>query len=336
MGVNILAIESSCDDTSVAVLSDHRVLSNIISSQIIHKKYGGVVPEAASRIHMEMIVQCCNEALITSGLSLDQIQAIAVTRGPGLMGSLIVGLAYAKGLALSLGIPLIEVNHLQAHVYSVMMDQESLEFPILCLTVSGGHTQLCVLEEDLSLEILGQTIDDAAGEAFDKIGKLLQLPYPAGPLIDKMAKEGKAIYTFPKAKVGGHDFSFSGLKTSVLYFLQKQLLIDPEFITKEIHNLCASVQKVICDMLLEKTIESAEQYGIKSIGIAGGVSANSHIRTVFKNTCDAKGWNLYIPKISYCTDNAAMIGIVSLYKYQKRLFATMDISALARYSIKDS
>jgi N6-L-threonylcarbamoyladenine synthase len=328
----ILGIESSCDDTSVAVVRDGKILSNLTVSQWIHKKYGGVVPEAASRQHVESIVGLTKEALQLAGVEKNQLSAIAVTRGPGLMGSLLVGISFAKSLSLSLDIPLIEVNHLMAHINSLFID-DAPEFPLLSLTVSGGHTQLALLNSETNFTLLGQTLDDAAGEAFDKTGKLLGLSYPAGPEMDKLAKEGSVIFKFPIAQVPSYNFSFSGLKTAVLYFLQKAVNDNPQFIHQHLHDLCASIQYNIVESLVQKTKAAAIACNVKSIGISGGVSANSGIRNEFSKLCKQHGWKLLIPKLSYCTDNGAMIAITGYYKYLRNEFSKDDFVPLARFPI---
>ncbi len=328
----ILAIETSCDDTSVAVLRNTCVLSNITYAQIIHKQFGGVVPESASRKHLEAIITVCREALAVANVRFNDIDAIAVTQGPGLMGSLMVGVAFAKGLSFSLEVPLIGVNHLEAHMWSLFIDNLP-RFPQMCLTVSGGHTLLCILKADGIIQLLGQTQDDAAGEAFDKIGKLLGLPYPAGPEIDKLARKGTPRYAFPKAKMPGYQFSFSGLKTSVLYFLRENTAKDSNFISDNIHDLCASVQQNIVETLCEKLVKASEEFNIKEIGIAGGVSANSGLRLHIERLAAERNWNVIIPKISYCTDNAAMIGRLAFERLLNGSFAPDDMMPMARMPI---
>ncbi|MBK8955660.1 MAG: tRNA (adenosine(37)-N6)-threonylcarbamoyltransferase complex transferase subunit TsaD [Saprospiraceae bacterium] len=330
--ITILGIETSCDDTSVAIVQDGSVLVNLISSQWIHQKYGGVVPEYASRFHLESIVDLYEMALEKAGIEPGELSAVAVTRGPGLLGSLMVGLTFAKSICLSLDIPLIEVNHLQAHAYSLFIEQQPV-FPLLCLTVSGGHTQLLHISEDHEIRLIGQTVDDAAGEAFDKTGKLLGLPYPAGPEMDKLAKKGQAVFSFPPAQMPDYQYSFSGLKTAVLYFLQNQLKQDPEFINSNLEDLCASVQKVIIGMLLNKLKKAAIDLKVKSIGIAGGVSANSGLRSELQDLCTKHEWKLYLPSIAYCTDNAGMIAHLGYSKYKRGAFSDLGINALARYPI---
>ncbi len=329
----ILAFESSCDDTSVAVLGPTGILANITATQHSHAKYGGVVPEVASRAHMEYITSVTMEALDKAGTKITEVDAIACTAGPGLMGSLIVGLSFAKTLAQVLNIPLIDVNHMKAHILAHFIDQPTPKFPFLCLTVSGGHTQIVLVKDHLDMEILGTTIDDAAGEAFDKTGKLLGLCYPAGVHIDKLAKEGKPIYNFPEPNIDGLNFSFSGLKTSILYFLQKEMKTDSEFINKNLANICASVQDRIVTILLNKISSAAEQYNIQEIAIAGGVSANSGLRTALIDLAKINRWNVYIPKIEYCTDNAAMIAQTGYFQYLKGQFAELNITANPRLKI---
>lgn len=325
MPIHILAIESSCDDTSAAVLTDGRVISNVVASQEVHRKYGGIVPEVASRAHQENIVPVVEAALQESGLKREDLTAIAFTRGPGLMGSLIVGVSFAKGLALSLGLPLIEVHHMQAHVLAHFAEDPKPSFPFLCLTVSGGHTQIVQVNDYLEMEVLGQTRDDAAGEAFDKSGKLLGLDYPAGPRIDKLAREGKPVYEFPEPQIEGLDFSFSGLKTAILYFLRDQLKKDEHFIRDNLPDLCASIQQRIVSILMHKLIKAVEQTGITEVAIAGGVSANSALRTALEEEGQKRGWNTYIPRFEFCTDNAGMIAVAAYYKQRAGQFAGHDI-----------
>jgi N6-L-threonylcarbamoyladenine synthase len=337
MAVTILAIESSCDDTSAAVIRDGVALSNLIANQDIHMSYGGVVPELASRAHQSNIVPVTQQAIARSGISTEEISAVAFTRGPGLLGSLLVGTSFAKGFALAMDIPLIEVNHLQAHVLAhFILDKEGEgrvpSFPFLCLIVSGGHTRIVILKSHLEMEVIGNTIDDAAGEAFDKCGKIMGFPYPSGPIIDKLAAQGnKNAFRFAKPHVKGLDFSFSGLKTSFLYFLRDMLKTDPDFIEKNKADLCASLQNVIIEMLTGKLIKASEMTGIKDVGIAGGVSANSGLRNALTEISAKRGWNLFIPQFRYTTDNAAMIGITGYYKYLKGEFASHDVAPLARY-----
>jgi N6-L-threonylcarbamoyladenine synthase len=337
MAVTILAIESSCDDTSVAIIRDGYVLSNLIANQSIHMSYGGVVPELASRAHQANIVPVTNESIIKAGINITDINAVAFTRGPGLLGSLLVGTSFAKGFALALDIPLIEVNHLQAHVLTHFILEKGKEsrlpsFPFMCLLVSGGHTRIIVIKSHLEMEVIGNTIDDAAGEAFDKCGKVMGFSYPAGPLIDKLANDGnKNAFRFAKPSVKGLDFSFSGLKTSFLYFLRDRLKEDPDFIENNKADLCASLQNVIVSILIAKLVKAASLTGIHEIGIAGGVSANSGLRRGMKEEAEKRNWNLFIPELKYTTDNAAMIGITGYYKYLRGEFSGHEISPLARY-----
>lgn len=337
MAVTILAIESSCDDTSAAVIRDGYVLSNLIAGQEIHKSYGGVVPELASRAHQANIVPVVHEAIKNAGVNKDEISAVAYTRGPGLLGSLLVGTSFAKGFALSLGIPLIDVNHLQAHVlvhFIMKRDGNGVmpQFPFLCLLVSGGHTRIVLLRNHLEMEVLGNTIDDAAGEAFDKCGKIMGFPYPAGPAIDKMAAKGNSkAFKFSKPHVKGLDFSFSGLKTSFLYFLRDSIRSDADFIEHHRYDLCASLQHTIVTILVDKLVRASEETGVKEIGIAGGVSANSGLRKAVITEAKKHGWNLFIPDFSFTTDNAAMIGITGYYKYIRGEFSGQEVVPLARF-----
>ena len=326
----ILSIESSCDDTSAAVVKNGRVVSNKTANQAVHAQYGGVVPELASRQHLSNIIPVVDAALKEANISLNDIQAIGFTRGPGLLGSLIVGVSVAKALALSLHIPLIEVHHMQAHVLALFGADHAPSFPFLCLTVSGGHTQIVLVHDYTHMEILGTTLDDAAGEAFDKTGKLLGLPYPAGPLIDKLAASGSPIFIFPEPQVSDLDFSFSGLKTSILHFLQKQIKENPNFIQENINDICCSVQQTIVNILIKKITKASQNTGIKEIGIAGGVSANSFLRKQLTDTGRKNNWNIYIPPFEYCTDNAGMIGITAYYKYLKNDFADQSVTPLSR------
>lgn len=335
--VTILAIESSCDDTSAAIIRDGYALSNLIANQDIHQSYGGVVPELASRAHQSNIVPVTQQAISRAGISPEDINAVAFTRGPGLLGSLLVGTSFAKGFALARNIPLIEVNHLQAHVLAhFILDRDKPNrvpsFPFLCLIVSGGHTKIVLLRNHMEMETLGTTIDDAAGEAFDKCGKVMGFPYPSGPIIDKLAREGDSHkFKFAKPHIKGLDFSFSGLKTSFLYFLRDALKEDPDFIEKNKTDLCASLQHVIIDMLISKIVKAADITGITEVGIAGGVSANSGLRNAMKEQADKKGWNLYVPEFRFTTDNAAMIGITGYYKYLQGEFSDHNVIPLARY-----
>ena len=331
MSVNILAIESSCDETSAAVIRDGRVLSNLIATQKVHERYGGVVPEMASRAHMQNIVPVVDVALRDAGVDKKDIQAVAFTQAPGLIGSLMVGACFAKAYAQALKVPLIAVHHMQAHVLAHFIEDPKPEFPFLCLTVSGGHTQIVLCRDYLDMEVIGETLDDAAGEAFDKTAKMLGLPYPGGPLIDKFAQEGDPKrFSFPVSDMKGYDFSFSGIKTAVLYFLQKEKQRDADFVEKNICDICASVQFTIIRMLMKKLEQAADALEIKHVGIAGGVSANSGLRTALTETGARKNWKVYIPAFQYCTDNAAMIGITGYYKYLKGDFAALSISPTAR------
>lgn len=330
----ILAIESSCDETSAAVITNGKVLNNIIASQAVHHKYGGVVPELASRAHQRNIVAVVGEALEKSGVRMSELDAIAFTRGPGLMGSLLVGVSFAKGLALGLNKPLIEVNHMQAHVLSHFIEAPVPVFPFLCLTVSGGHTQIILVRDFLTMEVIGETRDDAAGEAFDKAAKILGLPYPGGPLIDAYAQQGNPkAFTFPETSMPGLDFSFSGIKTAFLYFLRDEKKKDADFVEKNLNDICASIQHHLVKMLVSRLAEASEQTGIQAIAIAGGVSANSGLRKELESLANKKGWNVYIPAFEYCTDNAAMIAMAAHYKFMKQEFCNLDVSPLARMPI---
>jgi N6-L-threonylcarbamoyladenine synthase len=342
MSIIILGIESSCDDTAAAVIKDGYLLSNVIASQDVHKAYGGVVPELASRAHQQNIIPVVDQALKRAGISKKDVSAIAFTRGPGLLGSLLVGTSFAKGMSLSLGIPLIEVHHLQAHIMVHFIKSEnpeirSPELPFICLLVSGGHTQLMLIRSHLDMEILGQTIDDASGEAFDKCAKLMGLPYPGGPYVDKLAAQGNPDrFRFGKPVVSGLDYSFSGLKTSFLYFLKDNLKIDPEFIEKNKADLCASLQKSIIDILLSKLIKASEETGIKTIALAGGVSANSGLRNAVQNEAKIRNWDTFLPEFRFTTDNAAMIAISGYYKFFEGNFSTLSVSPLARMDYERS
>lgn len=335
--IYILAIESSCDDTSAAVLQNSHVLSNVVATQKIHEEYGGVVPELASRAHQQHIVPVVHQALHRANIDKKLLSAIAFTRGPGLMGSLLVGTSFAKSLSMGLDVPLIEVNHMQAHILAHFIDDEKMTkptFPFLALTISGGHTQIVLVKDYFDMEILGETLDDAVGEAFDKSAKLLGLPYPGGPLVDRYAREGNPkAFPFPKPKVENLNFSFSGLKTSILYFVQKETAKNPNFIQEHRDDICASVQHTIIEILMDKVKKAVAQTGIKRVAIGGGVSANSGIRRALQQAETDWGWKTYIPKFEYCTDNAAMIGIVGFLKYQQREFADTNITAKARYII---
>lgn len=331
--VYILAIESSCDDTAVAVLKNKKVLSNIVANQKIHKQYGGVVPELASRAHQKNIIPIVEIALKESNVNKNQLNAIAFTKGPGLLGSLLVGVNFAKSLALSLGIPCIEVNHMHAHILSHFIENNKIipNFPYLCLTVSGGHTQLVIVKNYSSIEIIGKTLDDAAGEAFDKTAKILGIEYPGGPLMDKYAKNGNHLkFNFSKSKVPELNFSFSGIKTNVLYFVKDQLKIDKNFIENNLKDLCASIQHTIIEMLTEKLIVASKKTKINNIAISGGVAANSYLRNQLKKLAEKYNWKIFIPKTEYCTDNAAMIGLVAYLKYLNNQFSKINSTAKAR------
>ncbi len=327
----ILAIESSCDETSAAICKDGKILSNIIATQAVHEKYGGVVPELASRAHQQNIIPVVQEAIAGAKVNKKDIDAVAFTRGPGLLGSLLVGTSFAKGFALAKGIPLVEVNHMQAHVLAHFIDDPKPRFPFLCLTVSGGHTQIVLVRDYFDMEIVGETNDDAAGEAFDKTAKILGLPYPGGPLIDKYAREGNPhAFAFPEPQIAGLDFSFSGLKTSILYFVRDHVREDADFLEKNMNDICASVQYRIITILLNKLKKAARQFGIRDVSIAGGVSANSGLRSMLQEAAEQNGWNVFIPAFQYCTDNAGMIAIAGYYKFLQKDFAGQDIAPLAR------
>lgn len=327
----ILAIESSCDETSASVISNGKVLNNIIATQAVHEKYGGVVPELASRAHQQNIVAVVDAAMKEAGVSTAALSAIAFTRGPGLMGSLLVGVSFAKGMAIGLGIPLIEVNHMQAHILAHFIDEPSPTFPFICLTVSGGHTQLVLVKDFLTMEIIGQTQDDAVGEAFDKAAKLLGLPYPGGPLIDVHAQKGDAKrYVFTETIMPDLDFSFSGIKTQFMYFLRDEVKKDSNFIEKNLDDLCASIQSHLVGMLLKRLEKTCQQTGIARVAIAGGVSANSGLRKELERLAEKKQWQVFIPAFEYCTDNAAMIAMAAHYKFLKGEFSTLEVAPLPR------
>ncbi len=335
--IYILGIESSCDDTSAAVLCNDAILSNVVADQKIHTEYGGVVPELASRAHQQNIVPVVNQAIERAGISKDQLSAIAFTRGPGLMGSLLVGTSFAKSLAFGLDIPLIDVNHMQAHILAHFIEEEDHQkppFPFLAMTISGGHTQIVQVNSHFEMEVLGETIDDAVGEAYDKSGKILGLGYPAGPEIDKRAQLGNPkAYKFTKPKVDGLNFSFSGLKTAILYFVQRETKANPNFVEEHLNDICASIQYTIIGILMDKLKLAVKQTGIKHIAIGGGVSANSGIRKALKDAEKKHGWTTYIPKFEYTTDNAAMIAIVGYLKYLEKDFSDFDVMATARLKI---
>jgi len=331
----ILAIESSCDETSAAIIQNGKVLANVVNTQAVHEKFGGVVPELASRAHQQNIIPVVDLALAQAKIQKQDLKAVAFTRGPGLMGALLVGTSFAKSIALSLRIPLIEVNHMEAHILAHWIDSPQPDFPFLCLTISGGHTQIVQVDSPLEMKVLGKTIDDAVGEAYDKTAKILGIGYPGGPIIDKLAKEGdENRFEFAKSNVKGLDFSFSGIKTSILYFLQKEMKKNPNFIEENKHDLCASIQKCLVDMLTSKLKKAAFETGINQIGIAGGVAANSRVRSELERLGIKHGWKTYIPEFQYCTDNAGMIAIAAHYKYEKKIFTNQEITADPRLKIE--
>ena len=340
MSVIILGIESSCDDTSAAVIKDGYLLSNVVSSQAVHEAYGGVVPELASRAHQQNIVPVVHEALKRAGVTKEELSAVAFTRGPGLMGSLLVGVSFAKGFARSLNIPLIDVNHLNGHVLAHFIKAEGEEnrqpnFPFLCLLVSGGNSQIILVKAYNDMEILGQTIDDAAGEAIDKCSKVMGLGYPGGPIIDKLARQGNPkVFTFSKPHIPGLDYSFSGLKTSFLYSLRDWLKEDPDFIEHHKVDLAASLEATVVDILMDKLRKAAKEYKIKEVAVAGGVSANNGLRNAFREHAEKYGWDIFIPKFSYTTDNAAMIDITGYFKYLDRDFCSIDLPAYSRVTLE--
>ncbi len=329
--MNILAIESSCDDTSAAVIKNGKIYSNVVATQLIHREYGGVVPELASRAHQQNILKVVDQALSDANLTKKDLDAIGFTRGPGLLGSLLVGTSFAKAMALALSIPLIDVHHMHAHVLAHFIEDPKPPFPFLCLTVSGGHTQIIKVEAPDQMIILGQTLDDAVGEAFDKSAKLLGLPYPGGPLIDKYAKKGNPnAFTFPIPEIPELNYSFSGVKTAILYFLQKNVKENPSFIQDHLEDICASIQYTLITILLQKLKKASKTTNIRDIAIAGGVSANSGLRKTLQETAGKLNWNVYIPAFEYCTDNAAMIAMAAHFKYLKQDFADQSVSPLAR------
>ena len=340
MSVIILGIESSCDDTSAAVIKDGYLLSNVVSSQAVHEAYGGLVPELASRAHQQNIVPVVHEALKRAGVTKEELSAVAFTRGPGLMGSLLVGVSFAKGFARSLNIPLIDVNHLNGHVLAHFIKAEGEEnrqpnFPFLCLLVSGGNSQIILVKAYNDMEILGQTIDDAAGEAIDKCSKVMGLGYPGGPIIDKLARQGNPkAFTFSKPHIPGLDYSFSGLKTSFLYSLRDWLKEDPDFIEHHKVDLAASLEATVVDILMDKLRKAAKEYKIKEVAVAGGVSANNGLRNAFREHAEKYGWDIFIPKFSYTTDNAAMIAITGYFKYLDRDFCSIDLPAYSRVTLE--
>ncbi len=336
----ILGIESSCDDTSIGIANGRQIMANVTANQDIHREFGGVVPELASRAHQQNIIPVLKAALTKAKIQPNQLAAIAFTSGPGLLGSLLVGTSFAKSLAMALNIPLIEVNHMQAHILAHFIEQpgrQSPDFPFLCLTVSGGHTQIVKVKGHFDYELLGQTIDDAAGEAFDKSAKIMGLPYPGGPMIDQKAKSGDpSKFKFAKPKVEGYDFSFSGLKTSILYFLQKQMKLNPKFIEENEADLCASIQYTIVNILMTNLVRAAKDHNISQIAIAGGVSANSELRATLENLALINNWQIFIPDFEYCTDNGAMIAITGHYKYQLQQFSGINTVASARRHLTSS
>jgi N6-L-threonylcarbamoyladenine synthase len=327
----ILAIESSCDETSAAVLKDGKILSNVVATQAIHQKYGGVVPELASRAHQQNIIPVVDKSLADARVAQEQLSAIAFTRGPGLLGALLVGTSFAKAMALGLNVPLIDVNHMQAHILAHFIDDPHPGFPFLCLTVSGGHTQIVQVNDYLDMKIIGQTQDDAVGEAFDKAAKLLNLPYPGGPLIDTYAKSGNPLrFPFPEVEMPGYDYSFSGIKTAFMYFLRNQTTKEPDFVQQNLPDICASMQHTLVKILLTKLKRAAREIGIREIAIAGGVSANSGLRQALIQEGARQNWNVYIPEFEYCTDNAAMIAMAAYYKALQHQFCDQSVSALPR------
>jgi len=329
--MTILAIESSCDDSSAAVIINGILCSNIVASQAIHSKWGGVVPELASRAHQQYIVPVVAEALEKANITKNDLNAIAFTRGPGLLGSLLVGASFAKALAMGLDIPLIDVNHMQAHVLAHFIDDPKPNFPFLCLTVSGGHTQIVMVRSPVNMKIIGETQDDAVGEAFDKAAKLLGLPYPGGPLIDKYAKEGNPNrFEFPMVEMQGLNYSFSGIKTAFLYFLQKETKKNTNFVQENLTDICASMQNILIKILLQKLRKASKEYKIKEIAIAGGVSANSGLRSEIQKLGEIENWNVYIPAFQYCTDNAGMVAMAGHFKAEQREFCSQEVSPLPR------
>lgn len=338
MSVYILGIESSCDDTSAAIIEDDKLLANVIANQDIHSNYGGVVPEYASRAHQQNIIPVIEHALKIANISKKSINAIAFTRGPGLLGSLLVGTSFAKAFAMGMNIPLIEVDHIQAHVLAHFIKKNEEkdncpEFPFLCLVVSGGHTMIMIVKDYFEFEIIGETIDDAAGEAFDKAAKIMNLPYPGGVLVDKYGQLGNSQkFKFPVPKIKGLDFSFSGLKTSFLYFIRDQIKVNPDFIPENLNDICASIQFSIVDILINKLFDASNKTGIKNIAISGGVSANSYLRSRLKDGENKFGWKVFIPKLEYSTDNAAMVAIAGFFKYKQGKFSEQNISPYTRYN----
>lgn len=339
MSVTILGIESSCDDTSAAVIRDRVMLSNVIASQAVHEAFGGVVPELASRAHQQNIIPVVSEAIRRAGIDKKEIDALAFTRGPGLMGSLLVGTSFAKGFATALGIPLIDVNHLQAHVMAHFIkvdadDNDQPSCPFLCLLVSGGNSQIIKVKSYKEMEVLGQTIDDAAGEAFDKCAKVMGLGYPGGPVIDRLAKEGDPkAFSFNKPHIAGYDYSFSGLKTSFLYLLRDELKKNPDFISERKNDLCASLQATIVEILMDKLRKAVKDTGIREVAVAGGVSANSAVRQAFEDHAARYGWRVHLPRFSFTTDNAAMVAVTGYYKYLDKDFCSLDLPPFARVEL---
>lgn len=332
--VILLAIESSCDETSASVIINGQVVSNIVATQAIHTKFGGVVPELASRAHQKNILIVVEQALLKANITKNQLKAVAFTRGPGLLGALLVGASFAKGMALTLNIPLIEINHMQAHVLAHFIEDPKPNFPFICLTVSGGHTQLVLVRSPEEMELVGETVDDAVGEAFDKGAKMLGLPYPGGPIIDKNAALGNAdTFKFPISEIKGLNFSFSGIKTALLYFLQKELAKDATFIDNNMNDICASYQRTLVTTLMRKLRKAAKQYKINDVAIAGGVSANKELRATLEAWAHKERWSTYIPSFQYCTDNAGMIAMAAHFKYLKRDFVDQSISPLPKYQI---
>jgi N6-L-threonylcarbamoyladenine synthase len=340
MSITILGIESSCDDTSASILKDGIIYSNIIANQTVHMDYGGVVPELASRAHQQNIIPVVHQAMEKAGVTADEIDAVAFTRGPGLLGSLMVGTSFAKGFAMAKNIPLIEVNHLQAHILAHFIDDlkntyDHPEFPFLALLVSGGNSQIIVVKDHLEMEVIGETIDDAAGEAFDKCAKVMGLPYPGGPIIDRNAKQGNPhAFEFSRPKIQGLDYSFSGLKTSFLYFIRDKVKENPNFIQENMNDLCASLQYTIVDILMNKVKRAARETGIKQVAIAGGVSANSGLQNALHEAAEKFNWKVYVPQLGYSLDNAAMIAITGYFKYLKKEFVGQDTAPFARMTIK--
>jgi len=339
MNINILGIESSCDDTSASIIQNGVMLSNVTANQDVHRAYGGVVPELASRAHQQNIIPVVHEAMQRAGIAREELSAIAFTRGPGLMGSLLVGTSFAKGFSQALQIPLVDVNHLQGHVLAHFIQEKEVafnppKFPFLCLLVSGGNSQIVLVKSHFEMEVIGQTIDDAAGEAFDKCAKVIGLPYPGGPVIDRLAKEGKAnAFTLNKPHIEGYNYSFSGLKTSFLYLIRDQLKLNPQFIEERKNDLCASLQSTVVDILMQKLRKAAKELRINEVAVAGGVSANSALRNAFVEHGERLGWNVYIPKFAFTTDNAAMIAITGYYKYLRGEYCDVSLPPFAKATI---